>query len=1187
MKGRVKYVLVLAAVLLSAAAGVASEYRFRYYTDADGLSSNTIQSLYQDSAGYVWVGTANGLDRFNSNDFTNFSSYCGYGRELENDCIYAICGERSAGRERIWIGTSDGVFVFDTLDSRFVRFRLADGEEEYCNVAVYALMTDASECMWIATLGAGIFRYDPRSGRTEHFDSRSHPKAFASDVVPSILLDNGNNVWVACGQTVSRYNPENGSFSSFRVEDTRQQCVISRVSRMCLDSFGNIWIAGYESEMFKFEVQQLAFTANRPVRNFGRIRGLIEHTPGVMLLGTDSGLVDFLVEKRAYRQTDDGTSGRNGRLTDKFVHALLKDRNGGIWVGTYFGGINYLSPYSTLFSSLEGGEGCGHVISKFCEDVDGRIWIGSDDGGLSLYDPRTGSYEYVAVDSAVAALNIHALMLDDGALWVGTYGSGLYRMDKAARSVRHYTAQDEHIENLDVYALLRDASQRMWIGTKAGICVYDDESDSIRCVYRSEYDIDIVDIAEDRDGRVWFATMGNGLMRYDYRSDRFERILIGSGDRRSDFVSCLAMSAANMWIGTQGNGLWRYDTVTGEVEHEFAGTKYADCTIFQIVQNGEELWLTTNHGLLQYDCGKRRMPVVFTSDDGLLANIFNFNSGFKSQSGHIYLGSNNGVNRFYPYDFVDLDTTAEPDVVFGDIEFLGCDDCSAEARPAIDCLRRVEIGGSRVSFGLDFIALNYSSPLRTVYRYRLSGIDRDWIFTGLNFRSGMQRAYYSDLPPGKYLFTVSASDDGEHFGRESSVEITVKAPWWMSNVMYVVYGIVLLAGVAVAGFRWRQRVVDERRRELAALADKDEADSMRARINLATDLENEICEPLSLISAMVSELSDRNGLPVALQEEAERIRRNCDVLAMRMNRMFDVLRSENVPADAESENDSAQQDSPPLPELPGPGVIPLRGKTISGQTDVLFVDSNEEYLDFAMRSLSHLFAVYGASGGREALDLLHAHRFSAVVCGTMSKDNMDGIALCKAIKTDERLEDISVILLTTNVSKQLKMQALLAGSDICLQKSVAMDYLALQIRTLVDTTNRRRLKYSRNPYLRSGADDSTLRTNNFMERLNAYISEHLSDADLMVDDIAAELGVSRTKLFMHIKELTGTTPNELLRSVRLNRAAELFAERSDLRVSEICYMVGFTSVSYFAKCFRKRFGMLPNQYIERCRSKER
>lgn len=125
---------------------------------------------------------------------------------------------------------------------------------------------------------------------------------------------------------------------------------------------------------------------------------MIEYSPGVMMLGTDHGLVNFNAKYRSFEQVDNGITNRNGRLNDKFIHSILKDRDGGIWIGTYFGGINYLSPLSSLFTLIETGEGCGRIISKFCEGPGGNIWIGSDDGGLSFYNPRTGDYRHVVID---------------------------------------------------------------------------------------------------------------------------------------------------------------------------------------------------------------------------------------------------------------------------------------------------------------------------------------------------------------------------------------------------------------------------------------------------------------------------------------------------------------------------------------------------------------------------------------------------------------------------------------------------------------------------------------------------------------------------------------------------------------------------------------------------------------------
>ena len=774
MELRVKCAVCAVAMCLVLRAGSGMEHKFRYYTDNSGLSSNTIQCLYQDDKGYVWVGTADGLDRFNSYDFTNYRSDYRRRNTLENNCIYSLCGEGFPNGDRIWVGTSDGVYIFDSKDESFVHLPIlgSDGRERR-NLLVYSLAADVAGNMWIGTLGDGLYRYSLKSGTFEHYNAAKYPEAFSSDVIVKILLDHDNNIWVASGggSLLSRYNPENNRFSTFRVEDTLTREPISRISTMCQDSFGDIWIAGYACELYKFELSRLTFTCNRPEDGeaYGRVRSMIEYTPGIIMLGTDHGLVNFNTKNRSFEHVDNGTTNRNGRLNDKFIHSILKDRDGGVWIGTYFGGINYLSPLSSLFTLIEAGEGCGHIISKFCEDPEGNIWIGSDDGGLSLYNPRTGSYTPVAVDPRDRALNIHALTIDGGWLWVGTYGDGLYRIDLRTRQMKHFTQAGTGLDNLDVYSVFRDSRGQLWIGTKMGICRYDDVSQTITCAFGLGHNSDVVDICEDARGHLWFASLGKGLIRYGFDDGRFALCSHDSGGGLSDFVSCLAVEGDNLWIGTHGCGLCRYDIAADTLSREFDMLPYGNCAVFQIVQNGGELWLTTNRGLLKYSPGNGPQSIYkFTSDDGLLANIFNANSGIKSSTGHIYIGCNNGINKFYPYDFTRRENSAKLSVVFPDFKLFNRS-VPVDGRllsNTIDCQRSVRLRGRKMSFSLDFIALNFSSPLRTVYRYRLENFDDKWITTGLDEGAGVQHVSYTNLPPNRYRFVVSASTGGEQFGEE-------------------------------------------------------------------------------------------------------------------------------------------------------------------------------------------------------------------------------------------------------------------------------------------------------------------------------------------------------------------------------------------------------------------------------------
>ena len=1345
MELRVKCAVCAVAMCLVLRAGSGMEHKFRYYTDNSGLSSNTIQCLYQDDKGYVWVGTADGLDRFNSYDFTNYRSDYRRRNTLENNCIYSLCGEGFPNGDRIWVGTSDGVYIFDSKDESFVHLPIlgSDGRERR-NLLVYSLAADVAGNMWIGTLGDGLYRYSLKSGTFEHYNAAKYPEAFSSDVIVKILLDHDNNIWVASGggSLLSRYNPENNRFSTFRVEDTLTREPISRISTMCQDSFGDIWIAGYACELYKFELSRLTFTCNRPEDGeaYGRVRSMIEYTPGIIMLGTDHGLVNFNTKNRSFEHVDNGTTNRNGRLNDKFIHSILKDRDGGVWIGTYFGGINYLSPLSSLFTLIEAGEGCGHIISKFCEDPEGNIWIGSDDGGLSLYNPRTGSYTPVAVDPRDRALNIHALTIDGGWLWVGTYGDGLYRIDLRTRQMKHFTQAGTGLDNLDVYSVFRDSRGQLWIGTKMGICRYDDVSQTITCAFGLGHNSDVVDICEDARGHLWFASLGKGLIRYGFDDGRFALCSHDSGGGLSDFVSCLAVEGDNLWIGTHGCGLCRYDIAADTLSREFDMLPYGNCAVFQIVQNGGELWLRTNRGLLKYSPGNGPQSIYkFTSDDGLLANIFNANSGIKSSTGHIYIGCNNGINKFYPYDFTRRENSAKLSVVFPDFKLFNRS-VPVDGRllsNTIDCQRSVRLRGRKMSFSLDFIALNFSSPLRTVYRYRLENFDDKWITTGLDEGAGVQHVSYTNLPPNRYRFVVSASTGGEQFGEEAVVEILVLPPWWMARAMVVAYGVLALLAVAGGGLWLRRRIGRAHREQIASITRKNKLDLLEAKVSLFTEVANEIRTPVALIAAPVEEIAKRAGDLPGLRDDVDIIRKNCERLRTLVDQILNLKSAEEgehaascvpervdvrevlrtlvaavgdavprrgiavhlglpgealtaemccdhfskivgqilgnayqfaesridvtlegpggeVPGDVfrvRVRDDGAGIDRAekarifepfytsdkcvsgsglglglavakslatrmgavlgvesavgqwteftvtvplgaprPVPGTDGdsgvpagqPAVAAVQPEVQKRLPDILLAEDNADFADFFVRHLSGSYTIHCATDGRQALDLLRSRSIAAVVSDVAMK-GMDGVALCAAIRNDPALDHLPVVLVSVDSSSAAKVRALEAGADAYLEKPLSVDYLDCQIRALIGIRGRLRLKFSKMPYLVMDGDAASPSGNRFMAQVNQYVMDNISNSNLSVEDIAAAVNVSRTLFFSRIKSLTGTTPNEFLRSTRLRVAAELLSKSNDLRVTEICYMVGFTSTSYFAKCFHAQFGMLPTEFMEKSR----
>lgn len=1315
---------------LACRVGVGMEYKFRYYTDNDGLSSNTIHCFYQDDKGYVWVGTSDGLDRFNSCDFTNYRSDYRIPDCLGTNCIYSLCGENFMNSDRIWVGTSDGVYIYDPKDESFVPVPIERDGVVLRNLQAYTLASDRVGNIWIGTIGDGLFRYNLRTGNVECYDSETCPEAFPSNVIVKILLTAGNQLWVASGggPMLSRYNPETNKFTTYRVEDTLTHKPIGRICALCQDSFGDLWIGGGEGELYKFEFSRQTFTGNYPApgTSYGRVRELIEYVPGELMMGTESGLVAFDAKDRSFVQLDAGTSNRNGRLNDKFIHSMLKDREGGIWIGTWFGGINYISPLGSLFETIEPGPGCGRVISKFCEDPQGNIWIGSDDGGLSLYDPREETYVPVCVDPENPSLNIHAVAVDGPWLWVGTFGNGLYRMDRESRAVKHFTRADVGNDKLNVYSVMRDSRGTLWIGTKEGICRYEDDTQRIESMLALGHNSDVVDVCEDPQGNVWFASQSRGLIRYSASEDAFSFFSEKPELGLSDFVSSLAVENDRLWIGTHGHGLCRYDIAEDRLVWVFDDTAYGNCAVFQIIQDGSELWLSTNRGLLKFSCSDSQKKIYkYTSEDGLLANIFNANSGIKSSTGHIYIGCNTGINRFYPYDFTRRENSARLTVVFPDFKLFNQRvPLDGELLSStIDCQRSVRFRSRKGSFSLDFIALNFSSPLRTVYRYRLENFDREWLVTDPEEMSGVQHVSYTNLPSGTYRFVVSASNNGEQFGEEAAVLVEILPPWWLGKGMVGLYVLLGLSAIGFGGYLLRRKIVRAHREQIASIARKNKLDLLEAKVEFFNEVARGIQTPVTMISAPIEAIAQQVENPETIREDLGIVRKNCDRLLQIVRQISNLKYSETEDARAAESRrvaepvdlreilrglvDSINGEQPrsgigvevSLPETPvegrlsaesfskivesvlrdalqvaesrvsvsltapetedglswlgisvladghefapkgesefhgighivsqelayrvgaqisthdqpGQGTLftlrypldaapaaeaspePKNAAAASSAASeavttpplpaVLLAVDDRDSTDFLLRHLSGDYSIRCVTRAREALDALRTHSFSAVVADVRLDGEPDGIGLCEEIRADNRLNHLPVILLGVGGSDAEKVRGIRAGADVFFEKPESANCLGEQIRALIELRRQLRLKYSKMPYM-PFEEQSLPDGSRFMEQVNRYITDNISNAGMTVEDIADAVNVSRTLLFSRIKALAGTTPNELLRTIRLKVAAELLAAPNNLRVTEICYMVGFTSTSYFAKCFKTQYGILPTEWMERYR----
>lgn len=717
-----QFLLLLLILLTFALEGSSSEahFRFLHYSVADGLSSNTVRALAQDADGFIWLGTDEGLNRFDGVSFVSFPFPTGG----PDPAVLSLLAEGDS----LWVGTDDGLFVYDPCSESLHSFPISfpDGRS-----VVTGLALGADGHVWLSTDASDTYCYDP--------SSRQFMSASLTPATGLYLM-------------------------GFRLVDV------------------DVTLPSY----------------------FRHVHSVYRYTSHAVLVGTDDGLWLYNTQTGASTlYTEDDTDPKS--LSNRFVYPILRDHEGGLWVGTYYGGVNYASPLSSRFDSFVHSASRnsvgGNVVGRFCEDPSGRIWIASDDGGLSCFDPRARTFfNYTTANSGLSYDNVHALCLHDEALWIGTYAGGVCVMDLTTRQIRPAAPLPaDTLGGVDpnCYSLLSDSRGTLWAGTMTGIACRPRGSSSFslfRCL-----DVMCIDIDEDFSGNLWFSTQGGGLYRYAPRTQNWKCYSLANGQ-----VNCCHVDADGvLWAGTL-DGLYRYRTDADLFERVNAGLPGRN--VMGIADADSSLWVTTTHGLA---CLSRRQPEgslqVYSQRDGLCNGQFLACSILKASDGSIYVGSVNGFNLFVPSAITGSDIL--PHVVLTSLEVFNRP--VAVGTPQLPCalnrVGKIVLSHSDNVFSITAASLSYLIPHNNHYACRLEGFDRDW-----NYMGTRNRETYTNLAPGHYTLCFRATNsDGVWSDDVASLDIVIRPPFYACLAAKVFYVVAFLVSLFFI-IRYRQRKTERR-----------------------------------------------------------------------------------------------------------------------------------------------------------------------------------------------------------------------------------------------------------------------------------------------------------------------------------------------------------------------------------------
>lgn len=877
---------IIAGIIPLVLPAASTDFWFRHFSVEDGLSSNSVRAIMQDKYGFMWLGTDDGLNRY---DGTTIKVY-NLNPQGANDYISSLYDTT----DNIWVGTEGGVYIFDYETESFELFKVLTAQGDSIKSNVNHIAEDRDGNLWFSTVGQGIFKYNISKHYLEHYEFKD-----ANGLMASVLVDSENQIWAVTNwgsPTVSKLNKAENKFEPFPITYEAGQ-YDSNSLVMLEDSEHALWLGTWECGLQKIDrYTGKAITYLHPSEGKGatHIHSLMEYAPHQLLIGSDDGLLLFntlTCEHQLF--TEDETNPYS--LSNRFVYPIVKDREGGIWVGTYYGGVNYLSPntgqfecfaHSRFYNSVN-----GTVIGRFCEDSSGYIWIASDDGGLSRFAPKDKQFTHYMPDehrNSLSYHNVHALCMDDDDLWIGTYTGGVNVLNTKTGTFRVYTTKGGDLTTLDgtsSYAIFRDREKRIWVTSMAGINLYNREEDNFIRV--KDLESLTIDIDQDADGNIWFSTQGKGLFKYNPDKKTWKNYVYSNtpGALVNDQVNCVLIDGnGNMWVGTM-NGLCKYDA--GEDRFEAIPLDIPSRNICGIVEDQHVLWLTTTKGLVRYAPGESCQ--VFTRSDGLQSEQFLPNAALKASDGKIYVGSVNGFNAFYPYQ-IKMNKVLPPVVITG-LEIFNKEIRIGDKKlpKALNWMAELDLSYKDHVFSLLYASLSYCTPEKNQYAYKLEGFDKDWNYVG-----SQNKATYTNLPAGTYVFKVKATNnDGIWSNQEASLKITIHPPFYWSTASKILYFIWVCIALTFFIRFLLKRTEKKHTAEINQLNVSKEKEVHEAKIKFFTMIAHEIRTPVSLIIGPLEKIMKSSiPMPAVLRDDLNIIDRNSQRLLFLVNQLLDFRKVE-------------------------------------------------------------------------------------------------------------------------------------------------------------------------------------------------------------------------------------------------------------------------------------------------------
>jgi signal transduction histidine kinase/ligand-binding sensor domain-containing protein/DNA-binding response OmpR family regulator len=868
-----------------------------------GLSNSTVEAIYQDHRGFIWVGTRDGLNRFDGYQMVVYRYSATDTNSLSDNYIRYIYED---SKQNLWIGTINGLNRFDHAKNRFTRYKHIPGNTmSLGNNLVTCIYEDKKNNLWVSSFGGGIDLFLPDKNGFTHFrHDPTKSKSLGDDRVNDMYEDSQSNFWIATEDGLNLFNREGKTFKSYqhlhgfsasRANNTIRLVREDRYGNLLLGTAGNGLIVFNDREnifrQYRHQEKDPASLANDLVRSI-----LVDKKGNTWIGGINGGLDLFHTASGTFRHYQNDPSDMFS-LSQRTVSALFEDTQGNLWVGTHRGGLNLFTPNTEKFKLYRQEPGAGSLsyndVKTFCEDSRGNIWIGTDGGGLNLFDRSTNRFTHYKYDPynprSLGSNEVLNITEDSkGNIWISTWGGGLNLMHRNSNAFTRYlyNPADKHsIGSNFIQKVFEDHNKNLWVATYYGglhlfehvtgkfTRITDDPQHSTRLMGNN-----IVSINEDKKGNIWIGTDDKGLNCLHADTKKFSHYF-NTEEKAPDLRVIFIDSRDRVWIGQ--NGLYLYDPKKDSFALYTSKGGLATEFIKGITEDDEgNFWIATSNGMTQFNPDNFSVKKYNTAD-GLQGLEFEANAYLKTRDGEMFFGGVNGFNAFYPENI--RTNTYIPPVYITDFQLFNKKIFPGEGsllQDDISVTKNIHLSYTQSTFSLGFAALNYLALENNQYAYKLENWDKDW-----NYIGNERKASFTNVSPGKYVFRVKASNNDGIWNEDGpAVTITITPPFWITWWFRLLVLLLIASGI-IAFYRFKRKL------EFRKLEEQKKEEMHQVQLQFFTNISHEFRTPLSLILGPIEKLQKENPLSTN-SHYYKVIYRNASRLMNLINELMDFRKSE-------------------------------------------------------------------------------------------------------------------------------------------------------------------------------------------------------------------------------------------------------------------------------------------------------